>query len=172
MANTRPKTEVPIDVEARLLQLLKDIENQTGLKYEINLHQFGCHNNRGLKIGDFKHRKNYRVYNAQPNYKKLEGTFAIYDEMVIHINKCRFSFALDTKVTQLGGGEYITWQCPGCNAWGSKAGAGNFDSTCQNCHKWYQYCESFGIDMYTGNIFTSSGGSVSVCSNVASISFD
>ena len=125
-----------------------------------------------LKIGNFEERKNYRIYNALPDYKRIEGVFATYDEMITHLSKCRFNFALDTKIVELNGKKYLAWQCPTCKEWGNKTGVNNSSNICQNCREYFKDCHSYEADLYRGSIYTSGGGSVSICSTLASLSFE
>lgn len=173
-SNFNTTTELPANLQAQFLELLKVAENQTGKKFELSLHQFGCASNKGLKIGNFEDRKNYRVYKAQSKYKMLEGTFVTYDELKQHVEKFRFRFALATKVVELDGNKYTVWQCPACKEWGSKGSVNNFYSVCKNCHKSFydSGCEHLSIDLGSGYIYTSNGVSLSICTTIAYVTFE
>ncbi len=78
---------IPDTYKDKFKALLGTLENDTDLKFSINVHQIGEYSNDDFKIGYIYDRNNkIKVFNALDKYKELEGVYTSYDDLIKHIN--------------------------------------------------------------------------------------
>ncbi len=172
-----------LDVPEKYQKMLKGIvdmmEHEMGQMYQITVNKFGDYHNVKCVVGGFESRNNkVLVYDMDAEHKELEGTYNNLREVEDKIKYLRGSeFFYDIKefVDNRPGGfthsKFFIGKCKVCNSY-NEDGSPNFISGCcqnRDCTSCMNmaFCkwDFMQVDKYKGNIYTSSGGSISVCHN-------
>ncbi len=145
---------------------LKKLEHETGKKYQLTLNQFESYYVEYNKyymtqyvMKSFKDYDNYIIYNMDPEYRALEGTYDSYKKIK---NKLKYLILEYTKDYKFDPNiNCIIWKCPKCHLWGSKDRKNNWTqddraywtSICRNCFERYtSIWNNVKIDIGTGMI--------------------
>lgn len=181
------QTPLPERYNRQLLQLIDELENETGEMYKVSVK--GLDYNRPVEIKPFDKRDGYRVYNMAPGYEALEGEYATKQEMTKKLDCLKFADAVEHSVMNdlykqgvrnpmdipqdkrlnlqvkyspvpwNKDREMALWVCPKCKSYER-----NFDNVCAECslhidsHWYYMECNTDNSIVYKGG-----GGSLSIC---------
>lgn len=178
------KTKYQLDpTYVNQLQLvIKSLENKYKQPFEITLNS----PNLKLCISPLNQRTKYHVYDMNSEYEYLNGDYNSIEDI-----KDRIKLNILSKITDSyqkvwhesynpydfpSKWEYI-WKCPQCfhmdkEIVNNKTIYENnlSNNICQKCHYQYPYMEHVSIDVLSGGIYTSSGGSLSVANPIGKIS--
>lgn len=124
---------IPEEHEQRLNQILKEMEERTGLKFQISVHQFG--NSKPLIIGDFGKRGPIEVSETKSEYTKLEGQYEDIDALKTRFKELHYQDVFDeTKQTKIKG-EYVRiGKCCKCHSYNDSVSPTRIDEImCRGC---------------------------------------
>ena len=168
---SQERTTIPEEFLAELEQFNRKLEQVTGKQYQLTVHEYGSCSNTGLVVCPFENRSKYIVHDMKNECKDLEGEYSSVAQVKSKIKELQFK-----------GVEMVDqncWKCPKCGQYGKQMNENYFgknsihNSLCQNCH----YChrniwEIAMIDVLSGHIYTSGGGSISICKTIGLIRFE
>ena len=176
----------PTDIN-QLQSIIKLLEKKYRRPFEITLNS----PNLKLCISPLNQRNKYRVYDMNSEYAYLNGDYNSIEDIQERIKLHTLSKITDsyTKIWYESPNPYnfpskwiYIWKCPKCSHMGDeKVDKGvisaniilsNYLSncTCQKCYHSHPYIKNVSIDVPSGEIYTSSGGSVSIADQIGKIS--
>ncbi len=181
MQNTIQPITIDPSIQAILEDCANKLETKTGTKYQIIVHQHGTHTQQNLIIKSYEKRSQYLIYDMDPQYCALEGTYENYQQIKDKLQSLLQELVENYEIDPNDGKCF--WKCPQCHKWdgserqdgyqcGRNSGLDNH-SCCQNC-SWY-FDSIWGdvkINLDSGNIYQCSGGSLYVLHPIGKIKFE
>ena len=150
-----PYTNVPDEYQQKLLNLLNELEKETGNAYTMELRGLSC--NCSMRIKPFDKRTQYVVCNMLAGYEALEGTYANVKEIKEKIQQLEYE-----GLHVASGG----WKCPQCGCDQNYYGNGCCQGSCRlnNGCRYSHRSKWDGVEAYPDSqkIYQGGGGSISV----------
>lgn len=168
-------TEVPENIVQQLGVLLGELERTTKCAYALQLRQAGS--TQPFVMCGFETRSGFTVSDAREGYEALNG---VYTSII----------ALKETIMRLKYGDMLmpdlrTWQCPSCGKCDGSSLSTRYNRTyrlvniastsvnadmCQFCsHSFHSIWNRIQLNLESGEIYTSLGGSISECRPIAKI---
>ena len=171
----------PISIDSHIQSILEScidqLEQNSGKKYNLTVHQYGEYTNSDIVLRPFDQRNIYIVYDMTDEYKALEGKYDSYQKVIDRLRYLRLEYAEDHKLDPER--NIMIWECPKCHEWGSSEQKNYYHDNdnginlCQNCQEIYSSIwNDVKIDLNRGSICESGGGSISICYHLGKIRFD
>jgi len=165
---------IPQKYKDLLQTLLNQMETETGNMYQFTVNKFGNPSNYNYIVGDFKNRNmKIEVYDMKLDYKLLEGIYDSRNDILKKIKELRsFEIYEETKeFIDNNGRKFIIGKCKYCHSYNENVGnrcPNMIDSSCcqnSSCPKksFYTIWDDLHVSEYDGDLYTASGGSISIC---------
>jgi len=165
--NSKTQTELPEGFEEKFLNLLNEMEHLTNKAFTLTIHELGSMDS--LKIKPFETRPGYIVSNMKDKYKDLNGEYNSVDEIKQKIMKLKYKNVIHP--------DGKSWICPKCNNDSPNKSYKPINEFCayRDC---CQFCgsvfnsmwDNVSISLEHQEIYTSCGGSLSICHPIGKIS--
>ena len=172
---------IPQKYKDLLQNVLNQMESETGDMYQFTVNKFGNPSNYNFIIGKFTNRNmKIQVYDMELEFKDLEGLYDSRDCVIAKIKEFRTADLFEETKESIGhnGQKYIIGKCKFCHSYNDKI-SNRMPNTigsncCQNssCHKsLFSKWDNLHIDSYSNTLYTSDGGSLSICDDVGKYKF-
>lgn len=117
--------------EEKLLNLLNEMENETGELYEISIMKFDSNEKKQI-IGEIKKRQlTIEVYDMIDDYSELNGVYANYDDIEDKIAKMGYNEKYEElKEIEYEGQKELIGKCRNCHKYNDESK--NYNRKCPN----------------------------------------
>ncbi len=174
-------SNIPPKFEEKLLNLINEMENETGELYEINVMKFNSNTN-GQKIGEIRKRQmKIKVYDMTEEYDELNGIYDNYEVIEDKIRKMKYyEIYEELKTIDFRGKEQLIGKCKKCHKYNDDT---NYDRKCPNVVE-LLICQTPNCNKYMGlkwqcvivstqnnEIYKSGGGRYAECVRIGKYQF-